>query len=557
MNHKLIVLAALLMTGLLRAADSTTIPAPVSPVNQVFQFMQKGTCTAWSDGSTNSATAYLWIPENCKRVRGLLILCANVPEQRLAGHPDIRAVCAANDLGIIWSSPSFMNWAKQKPGQKKMSDEHATIAAFLQQLLDGLAKASGYDEIATVPWLPMGESGHLLMVDALVEAQPKRCLAGIWIKNCHLPPKNRETPALVVYGTAQEWGQDKIDIRTRWNDVAVACDGIQAARKNHPGWPLSYIIDGHSGHFDCSDRLTHYFARYIDAMAKARLADDGSPVLKPVKLESGFVADLPLPGHEGRPAKPASLNESLPWYFDQAAAQEAQAFAAINWQADSQFPAFIDDKGHVLPCRFNGIADLDLRSMTMEPDGITFTLGGILLDRIPDNFVAAGEKLGKAPGIPEMEWLCGPVAPLGGGRFRIVLDRSWLGGGTTYLCLRQKGSETLRGVVQPMRIDLRMMSNRDGQPQKITFEKLNDVEAGTAAIPLVARSDAGLPVEFFVVAGPAIIKDGKLVFTRIPPRSRFPIEVTVAAWQWGRSAEPKVKTAEIVMQTVKMLDTRH
>ena len=87
--------------------------------------------------------------------------------------------------------------------------------------------------MATVPWLPIGESFHLLMVDALVEAAPQRCIAGIWLKNAYIPPTNRTTPALVIYGTAQEWGQDKADIRTRWNDLSEY-DRILAEKEKFP-----------------------------------------------------------------------------------------------------------------------------------------------------------------------------------------------------------------------------------------------------------------------------------------------------------------------------------
>jgi len=347
--------------------------------------MHSGSSPAWADGSTNQATAYLWIPENCRRLRGLLILCANVPEHMLVGHPAIRAVCSSNDLGIVWCAPSFMNFRKDMP------KDYRTATAFLQQILDGLARKSGYDEVATVPWLPMGESGHLLMVDALVEQCPERCLAGIWIKNNHLPPKNRTVPALVAFGTAQEWSQTKSDIRTNWNNIGAAYAGILDQRAKNPGWPLSYIIDGSSGHFDCSERLAQYFAHYIDLVAKARLAVDGT--LKPVSLETGFLADLPVPGHEPRsagvppagsgtvpvpvprtggetPPEPAAETAALPsrrfrvpmrdnlaveaapdnhsvtafaatapdargvpWYFDRTSAEDAQAFARINWQA--------------------------------------------------------------------------------------------------------------------------------------------------------------------------------------------------------------------------------
>ncbi len=521
-----------------------------SPVNQVFQFMQSGVCDAWSDHQPSKSTSYLWIPENCKKVRGLLILCSNVPEHRLVGHEAIRRVCAANDLGIVWSTPSFMNFRKTADG-KKMQDEIGTEVAFLQQQLDGLAATSGYGEIATVPWLPMGESGHLLMVDALVETHPDRCIAGVWLKNNHLPPKDRRTPALVIYGTAQEWSQDKSDIRTQWNNVGPAYTAVLTDRQAHPEWPLSYVIDGQSGHFDCSERLTAYLAHYIDAMAKARLSTDGSPALKPVNFAAGILADLPLPGHEGKPVVPATTPAALPWFIDETAAREAQAFAAINWKADTQLPVFLDEQGKVLPHDFNGI--ISLKSLPFEADGLTFTVRGALADTIPDGFLNAGEKLTKAPGAPSFEWLCGPIQPLGDGRFRVALDRTWLGGGATYVALRQAGSETIRGSVQPAGIDIRgALRNSTGQSQKITFPQLPDVHSGAAPITLAATADSRLPVSFFVVAGPAIVKENKLVLTTIPPRTHFPVTVTVAAWQWGRRTEPAFKMAEIVQQSFKI-----
>jgi hypothetical protein len=539
---KLIVLAFLLQAPLLAESQ-----IGCTPDNQVFQFVQSGTCTAWSDGSTNNAKAYLWIPEACERLRGLLILCANVPEHRLVSHPAIRKVCSKNNLGIVWCPQSFMNFARQKPGFKKMANENATTVAFLQQLLDGLAKSSGYEEVATVPWLPMGESGHLLMVDALVETMPQRCIAGIWIKNSHLPPTNRQVPALVAFGTAQEWSQDKTDIRTAWNNIAGTYDTILKQRQSNPKWPLSYIIDGGSGHFDCSDRLTAYFANYIEAASKARLSEDGTPALKPIRIENGFVADLPVPGHEGQPVKPASANDALPWFFDKAMAQEAQAIAAINWKAETQLPGCLDDDGKVLPFNFNGI--VDMRPTKMEADGITFTLQGKMLERIPTNFVAAGERLATTPGVPTAEWLCGNVVPLGANRFRIAPGRA---AGTVYLALRKEGTDAIRSVVQPIHLELHQMRNAEGKAQTITFNAIPDVKAGTVSIPLQAKSDAGLPVSYYVDAGPAIILDNKLVFTKIPPRSHFPIEVTVVAWQWGQATEPKVKTANPVKQTFKI-----
>ena len=532
-----LMLAFLLLaaSGSARAAE---VERPINtPVNQVFQYMQSGTRTDWADGAKTTATAYLWIPEHCLHLRGLLIMGSNVPEHMLVGNPAIRTVAAANDLGIVWSTPTF--W------YSKAKNEDTTVVSFLQELLDGLAKTSGYKEVATVPWLPMGESGHLLMVDALVEAAPNRCIAGIWIKNAHLPPKNRVTPALVIYGTAQEWGQDKVDIRTRWNNLS-AYDNVLKQRKDNPDWPLSFVLDGGSGHFDVSNRLVLYIAHYIDLVAKARLAKDGSPALTPVNMQRGFLADLPAPGHEHYPVTPLSKaapeTRGVPWYFDRASAAEAQSIAAINWKAETQIPAFVNAEGKMQPFDFNGISSM---TPQMEADGVTFGLRAISLDRLPQNFVGAGQPLAIGA-APQLEWLCGAVTPAGEGKFRIAMDRTYRQQ-AIYIAARVRGTADIRDAVQPIHIALQ--PNSEGTPQTITFRPIADVKLGTPSIPLSAASDSGMPVGLYVVAGPAIVQDGRLVFTGIPPRSRFPVAVTVAAWQWGRGVGPRVKTAKTVTQT--------
>ena len=554
-NRLFAIVTACLLMGIVDAQNSTTLSqspeAKRSLENQVFQFMQSGTCTAWADSSKTNATLYLWIPENCKQLRGLVIMCTNVPEHILVGDASIRKACEENNLGIIWSTPTFMNFRKSTTKEGKQLNnalDYKTNNEFLQQLLNGLAETSGYKEVATVPWLPMGESGHLLMVDALMEYNPDRCIAGIFIKNNHLPPHCRQVPTLTAFGTAQEWSQDKVDFRTKWNDIKEAYNGILTQRKLNPKWPLSYVIDGTSGHFDCSDRLVQYFAHYIDAISKARLSDDGSPKLKPIVLEKGFLADLPVPGHENQPIKhysPIDTNYiASPWYLDKYSAAEAQSFATINWKSASQLPGFLTDSGKIAPFIFNGISKLT--PTVFAEDGLTFTVKGIMLDKLPENFIGAGESLPKTNATPVVEWACGQFKPLGNNKFRICLDRSWPNT-ANYIGVRQLGSDTIRSIFQPC--GLTLTRNTIGKPQQITFNKIGDVVLGTKSIPLTAISDSHLPVEYYVVVGPAIIKNNELIFTKIPPKSKFPINVTVAAWQWGKNTEPKIKMAEIVKQT--------
>jgi hypothetical protein len=308
------------------------------------------------------------------------------------------------------------------------------------------------------------------------------------------------------------------------------------------------VIDGTSGHFDCSERLINYFAHYIDIISKERLSANGDSALKPIQMDKGFFADLPVPGHENRPIKPYLQNDtnysSSPWYLDKISALEAQSIANIKWKAATQLPGFLTDSGKIAPFIFNGISKLT--PTYLGDDGLTFTVKSIMLDRMPENFVGAGEKLSIANGQPTVEWACGQFKPLGNNKFRICLDRTWPNT-ANYIGARQCGTDTIRPIFEPC--GLTLPKNNIGLVQKITFNKIPDVTAGISSIMLVAKSDAALPVEFYVVAGPAIIENGKLIFTKIPPKSKYPIAVTVAAWQWGRSIEPKVKMAEIVKQT--------
>ena len=88
--------------------------------------------------------------------------------------------------------------------------------------------------------------------------------------------------------------------------------------------------------------------------------------------------------------------------------------------------------------------------------------------------------------------------------------------------------------------------NAQGRDQVIDFPPIADQVAGAGAVRLTASSSAGLPVRYYVREGPAEVVGDQIKLLPIPPRAKFPVKVTVIAWQWGRAAEPKVKTAELV-----------
>lgn len=46
-----------------------------------------------------------------------------------------------------------------------------------------------------------------------------------------------------------------------------------------------------------------------------------------------------------------------------------------------------------------------------------------------------------------------------------------------------------------------------------------------------------------------------LRLTAIPPRAKFPLKVTVVAWQYGRASEPRLKSAVPVERTFAIVST--
>lgn len=534
-----VIFAALLPVAMASPTDGSAVGSR-SPENQVFQFMTRQSFV-WGDGQTQNSTAYLWIPPACQRVRGVVVMGRNVPEHWLAGHPAIRQACEDSGLALLWCCPSLLMVKNEN------ANEHGR---FLQQILNALAERSGYDELRSVPWLPVGESMHLLLVGRLTSAFPARCIAGVEVKDGNLGGlKSPDVPILIASGTAGEWDQEKLDLCKRWRDHAVEVDNSHRRRRAEtPGWPGSLAIEGGSGHFECTEAMARLIAQYIRSAARARLAPGGGDALRPVDLGKGYLAALPVPGQKTMTPTPylscPAAERALPWYFDKETAAMAYAMTNVNWSAQTQIPAFADAAGKPIPFGHRGI--FSPVPFTTADDGVTIQLASAFLEKFPDGFVNAGMALGHAPGKPAIEWICGNVIPLGQNRFRIALDRTWPDS-PTYLRVWHPGDANYRYSTQPGNLILN--PNRQGKPQHISFDPIPGPSAGTRAITLHAVSDAGLPVSFFVRAGPAEIHGDQLTFTPIPVRGKMPMEVTVAAWQWGKTSEPAVQTADMVEQT--------
>lgn len=91
---------------------------------------------------------------------------------------------------------------------------------------------------------------------------------------------------------------------------------------------------------------------------------------------------------------------------------------------------------------------------------------------------------------------------------------------------------------------------KKGKPQTISLAPIGDLKANAQPQKLHATSDSGLPVEFYVAYGPAMVTNGLLQVAELPARAQYPLPVKVVAYQFGRGVDPVVQTAAPVEQMV-------
>lgn len=547
MKTKKLLAAFIYLCSVMQLMAQKSMPVYHTPENEYqfsvsLPFMQL-------NGKEKQSTTYLWIPNECKKVRAIIISSQNVLEQWLNEHPLIRKVCRENDVAILWSCPGFFIDIKEK--DKQVNGKN------IQTILDSFAAISGYKELARVPWISVGHSGTNNLVSELVYHYPNKILTafkmkggpGFDISTTSFLMKgengfsvNYSIPVMCNAGEYFEWTQEKEDL-VHPIDTIKNYIGLMSERKRKQQ-PLSYFFDPNTGHFECSEGLTKLVANYIGAAVKARLREDNDTLLIPVDLNNGWIAGLPLPG--GKLVQPKLYKDAVgdekncPWYFNKQQALDAIALASVDFKRKPQIAGFANLDGTVAPIN-KGIA-WPIPFETGD-DGVTFTLKPVFWKTIPDTFKFAGTALGKSNNQPNVILLCGNVKHITGNTFRLAPERNYKAS-ATYFTVRTEGDNAYRTSVEPGSINL--TPNDKGLKQTVDFVELKNVSASTKKIAMRATATSNMPVSFFVKAGPAFIKNNELIFTKIPPSTRFPIKVTVVAYQWGRSKEPQVQTAPYV-----------
>ena len=498
-----------------------------------------------SEETNAHPSAYLWIPENCKQVRAVIIGQHNMTEETIFEHPEFRKNMGKLGIAEIWITPGIdQRWDVTKGTQQ-----------IFETMMKNLSEISGYTELEFAPVIPIGHSAMATYPWNFAAWNPERTLAVLSIHGdsprTHLTGYGRANldwgtrtiegiPSLMVMGE-DEWWEDRLITSFDY-------------RREYPNAPLSFLADAGHGHFDISDELIDYLSLFLKKTVEYRLPEHSSldaPIqLIPVEAKNGWLADR-WRKNEKPTAEAASYDKYKGdknhafWYFDKEMADATEKYYANERGKTEQYIGF-EQKGKLIT--FNPKSHVRMSpSFQPEADGVTFHLKAVYTDTLRNEY----SKEHSTHPI-RMSRICGPVEVVNDTTFtvrfyRMGLDNPKRTGG---ICLMAsvKQDHKYRSAVQQVEIRI-PYRNKEGISQRIIFPKLSDAKASVKEISLKGTADSGLPVYYYVKEGPAEIKGDKLVLTKIPPRAKFPVKVTVVAWQYGCSGEPKVQTAEAVEQS--------
>lgn len=503
--------------------------------------------------------AYLWIPPNCARVRGVVLAQHNMIEHGLLEHPRLRGALAELGLAEVFVAPSL---------DAVYRFDRGAVERFAA-LLKALADESGYEELANAPVAPLGHSAHASFPWNFAAAQPDRTFAVLSVKG--------DAPLTGLTGSGRpnpDWGDRTLDGipglmvmgEYEWWEARLA--PLLAYRAAHPRAPLAFLADAGHGHFDATDSLADFIALFLRKAAEARLPAEAGGALKPVEASRGWLADRWRGDAPPRAvAAPHDVyggdKAEAFWCFDEEMARATEARYATSRAKKAQQLGFVQGASFV-PIS-NSHAGTEL-AFVPASDGLSFSVRADFIvplppfppvatkDKRPPKLVveprAAAEGTHSA-GPVLVSVVTGPAEETAPGRFRVSLNRLYSANDRrtheVWLLALSPGDAAFKPAVRQAL--LRLPSLDEGREQTIRFCAGRELRAGSDPLRLDATSDSGLPVSFFVREGPAVVRDGRLCITPLPPRSRFPVKITVVAWQLGRGFEPKIRQARPVERT--------
>ena len=511
-----------------------------------------------------SARAWLWIPPNCVQVRGVVVAQHNMEEISILENPKFRAALAEMGFAEVWVAPFFDHLFRFDQGAGET----------FNGLINELADQSGYAELKFAPVVPLGHSAAASWPYYFAAWNPGRTLCALSVSG-QWPYFRHKDFAPDIWGGRN---LDFVPCLESMGEYESANDWSREGlweRQQHPQMPLSMLANPAQGHFAATDAKVEYLALYLKKAVQYRLPKDwdatAPPKLIPIDpTRTGWLADKwRLNQAPAAPAAPVGRYTGDPkqafWFFDEELARATEKYEAAFRGAQPQLVGYVQD-GKMVPQKESHL-QVDLR-FEPQADGVTFKLAGAFYGSVP----AGSSRLPGWTGLPtnsplghaagggpiSIDRICGPFEKIAPDTFAVSFQKETLlvTNAHSYelvFAATQPGDATFKPAVQQAHLFI-PARNGQGAEQRLTFPEIPDQKSGTKSLPLKATSDAGVPVRYFVREGPAAVVGDVLKILPVPPRAKYPIKVTVVAWQYGRSVEPKLKSAGPVERAFSLLE---
>lgn len=494
--------------------------------------------------------AFMWVPPSCREVKAVLLGQNNMEEIMIMEDPGFRRQMEHLGVAMVWVSPMFDHTFNFR--------NHAVET--LEGLLADLAAESGYAEVATAPLIGIGHSAAASFPYYMAAAMPQRVIGCLSVSG--------QWPYFRDKNFAPDiWGDLNIDcipcLETMGeyeSALTWANRGLQE-RGSHEHLALSMLSCPAEGHFASSPEKAQYLALFIAKVLQYGGHQDptcqGWLMPRWTGDEAPTTQAAPVAEYQG------DRSQAF-WTFDEEMARATEQYQA-RYRGKQRQLVGLRQWGENLRQR-NSHLQIHLRNQFGQ-DGRSIKVEPYFLDTVPGDsprltswaHLPVGSGIGHAAdGKFELRKICGPFEVVGDTLLRLKWNRysNYRGDGRDAMtfAIWHPGDDVYRAAVQQCELAFNLYRFKNGKEQTITFQPIASPTKKQLkqSIELRATSDSGLPVDYFVVAGPCHIEGNRLVFHKLPARAKLPMRVEVVAWQSGNE---QVNTAKPVTQVFYIGET--
>ncbi|CAN5906304.1 hypothetical protein BH11VER1_BH11VER1_07560 [soil metagenome] len=350
-----------------------------------------------------------------------------------------------------------------------------------------------------------------------------------------------------------------------------------------------------SGHFDMLPRNYQFVADWLDAIATARLSEKAGEPMKNLTLRDGWLMDSKIPATDELPkdyAMPVPYLEykgrrdQALWFPNETLALAQFASGRDEPRKVIEMFTFLAPSGKPISLAHGLMAPMPDPQALLHDDGL-ITLTTYRFTTPPDictvktkdhdkhfdeahaftNLLFPGKSTMPVSDIPlRFDAHSGALEIVHSEqfkdergvtetRFTLRLKRHRLAPGAgfnmSFVRVFHEGDSQFSAAGRTCQISLASSGViKNATAQTVDFPTMPDMPATSAKIPLNAKSSTGLPVDYFILNGPGIIKDGAFIPTEMPTGVARSMEVTIGAYQVGVFKESGgIQPTETVYQT--------